>query len=220
MTRSTSGPSRSRTARSSARASASSAASSTPPRGARSSLTIWVSTGTSPLARGPSCRPITASMRWARGSSLIALREVVVRDLVAALAIKAEAAAALLLVGLFGGDDLEQPCKALEVRRALGAKVEQHLAARRGLRICAYLGGNEHRRLGGERSVRRAVRHEADRRPGPQHLVDAARSLGVGCVNEHALVLLQRLAGEAAGDLAAVLLIEVEINARHGRNGG
>ena len=86
----TSGPSRSSTARSSSRASASSAWLSTVRRGARSSLTISVSTGTSPAARGLPWRFISASMRLPSGSSLIALREVVVGDLVAALAVEAD----------------------------------------------------------------------------------------------------------------------------------
>src|SRR5688572_16710692 len=67
-TRSTSGPRRSSTARSRARASASSAASSTARCALRSSVTTSVSTGTSPLARAGSSRPMSASTRFISSS--------------------------------------------------------------------------------------------------------------------------------------------------------
>src|SRR2546430_4885757 len=63
--------------------------------------------------------------------------------------------------------------------------------------------------------MQRAVRHEADRRPGPQQLVDAARHLGLGRVDQHALFLRYGLAGEPAGDLQSVPGVEVEVDGSH-----
>src|SRR6185295_8978279 len=97
-------------------------------RGARSSLTTSVSTGTSPAGRVLAGRFISASRRLPTESSLIGLREVVAADLVAALAIEAETGATLFLVFLACGHDFQQPGETLEVRRALGTEVEQQLA--------------------------------------------------------------------------------------------
>src|SRR5918992_3549010 len=144
-------------------------------------------------------------------TSLMACCEVVMADLVAARLVEAVAAAARLALGLVGRYHLQEPLEALEMRRAVRAKGEQKLAIARRLGA----GGDQDRCFGGERIVQRAVRHEADRRPGPEQLVDAARGLGLGRVDEHALFLRQGLAREPAGDLQPIVRIEVEIDRRH-----
>src|SRR5262245_65886160 len=132
MTRSISGPRRSSTARSSARASASSAAGSTARRGARESSTISVRTG---------------------GFSSSAMGEVVVGDLVAPVAIVPVAPSPGLLFLVVAPDQLEQALEALEMRRRFGCEVEQHAAALRRF----FAGGDQDRRLGRDRVVRRAM---------------------------------------------------------------
>src|SRR5688500_1820916 len=151
-TRSISGASRASTARSMSLASASRAAP--PGGGGAGSATTCVSTGTS-----------TSSC-----ASLIVCREVVVADLVAARLVEAVAGAAGLALGIVAGHYLEQALEALEVRRAFGTQVEDQLAVRGRLRV----GRDQDRRIGGERIVQRAVRHERGSGPGPHQLVDAA----------------------------------------------
>src|SRR3990172_773394 len=216
---STSGPSRSSTASSSIRARASTVASSTPgpALAAASGSTTSVSTGSSPPPG--SCRRSSAFTRFtsglgSRGSPSLTARlpgKIVVAYLVAAAAVLAVARSGPFAVGALGRHHLEQPIEALEMRRALGREVEQHLAALGDLGAR----GDEHRRIGGERVVRGAVRHEADRGPGPQHAVDALRGLGLRRIHEHALVPCDRLAGQAAGDLHPVIRVEIEIYFRH-----
>src|SRR5262245_24445565 len=180
MTRSISGPSRSSTARSSARASASSAAGSTARRGARESSTISVRTG---------------------GFSSSAIGEVVVGDLVATVAIVAVAAPPGRFLRVVAADELAQALEALEMRRRLGGEVEQDAESLRRL----LAGGDEDGRIGGDGIVRRAVRHEGEGLPGPEHLVDAAGEIALGGVDHHARILARGLGGEAAGDLQAVV---------------
>src|SRR5688572_31687 len=197
--RSISGARRASTARSMSFASASSAA---PPGFSEpASSTTSVRTGTS----RSSCR-----------TSLMACHQVVVADLVAARLVEPVAAAAGLASGVLGGYHLQQPLEALEMRRAVLREVEDQLAFARAVGV----GGDQDRRFGRERIVRRAVRHEADRRPGPQQLVDAAGGFGLRRVDQHALFLRQRLAGEAAGDLEPVRRVEIKIYRRHGSEQG
>src|ERR1700692_3376473 len=97
-------------------------------------------------------------------------------DLVAAVEIEAVALAPGLALLVPGPDDFQQAVEALEVRRAAGGEIQDDIAARR-LRAPYLLAADQHRRIRRERFVRRAMRHEADRRPGPQHPVDAAPPL-------------------------------------------
>ena len=113
------------------------------------------------------------------------------------------------LVGFVRADHLEQALEAREKRRTLVGQVEQHVAA-----ACSSPERDEDRRLGRERLVAGAVRHEAGRRPGPQQLVDTLAASRVGRVHQQALLLRQRLAGEPAGDLEAIFRVEVEVDRR------
>src|SRR5204863_2898284 len=153
MRRSTSGPSRESTARSSSRASASSICASTAGRVRRVSATISVSTGT-------------------RGSSAIVASEVVAHDGVATALIEAKALARRLAVGFLGADHLEQALEAGEVRRAAGGEIQQDRDVGR-LVVCR----DQHGRLGRELVVRRAMRHETRRLPGPHQPVEALGEL-------------------------------------------
>src|SRR5439155_15714760 len=122
-----------------------------------SSSTISVRTGTSSPSSGRSFSGIAGAFGG----------QIVVRDLVTAIDVVAVAAAPGLARVVVDGDDLEQALEAREVRRAFRRKIEKQLATRR--RFVA--GGDQHRGLRGERIVRRAVRNEADWRPGPPHPV-------------------------------------------------
>src|SRR3954470_2761418 len=183
-TRSSSGPRRASTARSTSSAIFSSVARSMPVRRrASSSATTSVSTGTSPAPRGGFASLSNASTRPLSGllsrssASLMRARQVMIGDLVAAVDVEAVALAASRAPGFVGGHNLEQPLEAREVRRAHCRKIEQQ----RALRGHFFARGDEHRRLGRELVARRAVRQEPYRLPGPQHLVDGAGGAAVGC---------------------------------------
>jgi hypothetical protein len=122
-------------------------------------------------------------------------RQVVVADLVAAVAVELEARAPGLALA---SSATRSPAAlvALEEGRALGGQVQQHSQQRR--RRCVRR--RSARRLGRERIVRAQCG-----RKDTACAVHSMRSMRCASsarrVDQHALLLLQRLAGEAAGDL-------------------
>ncbi len=90
--------------------------------------------------------------------------QVVGADLVAAVAVEAKAGARRLAVLLVDADDLHQALEAAEERRRLAAQVDQHLVVHEPARDVI----DDHRRDRRERSMRAAMRQEADGRLRPQ----------------------------------------------------
>src|ERR1700761_2407277 len=69
-------------------------------------------------------------------------------------------------------DHFEQSFEAGELRRHCRAEIEQHLMMRRVVEIR----GQYDRSLGCKRRTRHAVRHEIERREGPQFFVERAQA--------------------------------------------
>src|SRR5690349_13731761 len=141
---------------------------------------------------------MSASTRWMSGltsrSSAIGGSQVVIADLIAALAVKAQARARGVAVLLLARDHFQQPLVALEEGRALGAEVDEDLP------VAGFflLAGDHHRGFLGERVAGVAVRHEGDCLKGPERAVEFLRELRLGRVDEYPVLLLHRLRGEAA----------------------
>src|SRR6185503_2063589 len=132
-------------------------------------------------------------------------------DIVAALLVERIALARPLLVGLVGGDDLQPAIEGREEGRPLVAQVEQHLVVRERLAVR----GKEHGRLGRERRIHAAMRHEARRLPGPEVAVEVGERLRIRRPHDQLRRLRAGLRGETAGEAHLVLGVAVEVDSRH-----
>src|SRR5690348_1653689 len=132
-------------------------------------------------------------------------------DIVAALLVEGVARGGELLVGLVGGDDLQQPLEGREEGRPLVREVEEHVVVRQVLAVV----GEHDRRLRGERAAGEAVRDELGRLEGPERLVEAVQRRAVGREDHDAARTLVGGRRQAAREAVLVLGVMVKIDARH-----
>ena len=118
-------------------------------------------------------------------------------DFVAAVPIKTKTAPRELAIILAGADEFDQPFKTAESRRRIGVQIDHDLV----MRDLDILACDDDRGFRRKCVMSRVAGNESDGLTSPQQVVEGARGVFVGCVDEDAQPLLDNLGDEPAGDL-------------------